>query len=104
MGFEGDIGVDTGERTQPKCGREHAESGNPRVKKSGRQSIAHSNAPTHDSSPSQVEDLQGASCTTGGHFKWGDASQFMDHGSELQSAPLGKVRLYASRDEDANLT
>jgi hypothetical protein len=26
----------------------------------------------------------------------------MDHGSELQSAPLGKVLLYASHDEDAN--
>jgi len=115
MGFGGDIGEDTGERTQPKRGRERAESGNPRVKKSGRQSIAHSNAPTapptRNSSPSQVEDLQGASRTTGGfirgkatggHFKWGDASQFVDHGSELQSAPLGKVLLYASRDEDAN--
>ena len=60
MDFVGDEG-DTGERTQPKRGREHAESGNPRVKKSGRQSVAHSNAPTapptRDPSPSQVEDL-----------------------------------------------
>ena len=115
MDFGDDEG-DTGERTQPKCGREHAESGNPRVKKSGRQSIAHSNAPTapstHDPSPSQVPDLnfQGASRTTGGiirgnatggHFKWGDAPQFMDYGSEFQSAPMGKVLLFDSCDEDA---
>jgi hypothetical protein len=98
---------------QPKRGRERAESGNPRVKKSGCQSIAHSNAstapPTHDSSPSQF-DRQGASRTTGGifrgnatggHFKWGDAPQFVDHESEFQSAPMGKVLLFASRDEDA---
>ena len=89
---------------QPKRGRERAESGNPRVKKSGCQSIAHSNAstapPTHDSSPSQF-DRQGASHTTGGHFKWGDAPQFVDHESEFQSAPMGKVLLFASRDEDA---
>src|SRR5882762_7040492 len=97
---------------QPKRGRERAESGNPRVKKSGHQSIAHSNAstapPTRDSSPSQF-DHQGASRTTGGIFrgnatggqlKWGDAPQFVDHESEFQSAPMGKV-LFASHDEDA---
>ena len=111
MDFVGDEG-DTGERTQPKCGRERAESGNPRVKKSGCQSVAHSNAPTApptcDPSPSQVEDLQGAFHTTGGfirgnatggHFKWGDADQFMDHEPNPQSAPMGRVLLYASRED-----
>jgi hypothetical protein len=101
-----------GERPQPKRGREHAESGNPRVKKSGGQSIAHSNAsttpPTCDSSPSQV-DHQGASHTTGGifrgnatggYFKWGDAPQFVDHESEFESAPMGKMLLFASHDEE----
>ena len=115
MDFTNDEG-DIGERTQPKRGRERAESGNPRLKKSGRQSITHSNAPTapptRDPSPSQFEDqdLQGASRTTGGifrgkatggHLKWGDAPQFMDEGPEYQSAPMGKVFLFSSHDEDA---
>lgn len=98
------------ERTQLKRGRERAESGNPRLKKLGRQSTTHSNAPSRDPSPSQVEDLQGASRVTGGilrgnalgsHLNWGDASQLMHNEPEFQSAPMGKVFLFSSRDEDA---
>ena len=98
------------ERTQLKRGRERAESGNPRLKKLGHQSITHSNAPSHDPSPFQFEDLQGASRVTGGilrgnalgsHLNWGDAPQLMDNEPEFQSAPMGKVFLFSSRDEDA---
>lgn len=82
------------ERPQLKRGRERAESGNPRFKKSGHQSTTHSNAPSHDPSPSQFEDFQGASRVTGGilrgsalgsHLNWGDAPQLMDNEPKFQS-------------------
>jgi hypothetical protein len=107
---------DIGERTPLKRGRDRAESGNPRLKKSGRQTIAHGNAPTDDpdySNPFKAEDpnRQGASRTTGGifrgkatgnHFNWGDAPQFMDDGPQIQPIPMGKVFLFGSRDKKAH--
>ena len=107
---------DIGERTPLKRGRDRAESGNPRLKKSGRQSIAHDNTPTNDPddlSPFESEDpnRQGASHTTGGifrgkatgsHFNWGDAPQFMDDGPQLQPIPMGKVFLFGSHDKSAH--
>jgi hypothetical protein len=103
---EGDIG----ERTPQKRGRERAESGNPRLKKSGRNT---STDDPEDPSPFESEDLnrQGASRTTGGifrgkatgsHFNWGDAPQFMDDGPQLQPIPMGKVFLFGSRDKNAH--
>ena len=103
---EGDIG----ERTLQKHGRERAESGNPRLKKSGRNTST--NDP-EDPSPFESENLnrQGASRTTGGifrgkatgsHFNWGDAPQFMDDGPQFQPIPMGKVFLFGSRNKDAH--
>jgi len=101
---------DIGERTLQKRGRERAESGNPRLKKSGHNT---STDDPEDPSPFESEDLnrQGASRTTGGifrgkatgsHFNWGDAPQFMDDGPQFQPIPMGKVFLFGSRDKNAH--
>ena len=103
---EGDIG----ERTLQKRGREHAESGNPRLKKSGRNT---STDDPVDPGPFESESLnhQGASRTTGGifrgkatgsHFNWGDGPQFMDDGPQLRPIPMEKVFLICSCNKNAH--